>query len=104
MAFNLQQVVIPVAVLGPQQDPAEVGALSDWLDYFAIQVGAMIGAMPCKRWVRVSLDVAQRMYGDQMPQTDETAERFLLTQCGTDRLQLELYLDRALAVNTVRLE
>lgn len=101
--FNLQQIVIPVGTLGAQPDPGET--LDDWLDYFSLQISTMRQVMPCKAFVRLSLDVATRALGEALPSyIDEADPLPLLMQAGADRYNLKIFLDRELADNTVRLE
>lgn len=102
MSFQLEQVVIPVGVLGTEADPGPT--VDAWIDYFYGRLVTMRAAMPCQCRVRLGADVADRMYGAALPFVEETETLALLTQCGQDRLSLRVYLDRELAANSVRLE
>ena len=101
MSFSLQQVTIPVESLGPQDDPPDLTA---WLDFFAARIVTMRAAHPCKARVRIAQDVAERMYGADMPWIDPSSETTVLTECGADRQGMTVLFDRNLASNTVRLE
>lgn len=104
MAFTLEQVVIPVGVLGSQPDPAEPGDVAGWLDYFYAQISAMRAAMPCQCRVRLGANVAVRMYGESLPAIDPDESMQLLTSCGMDRLSMRVYRDAELDPDRVRLE
>lgn len=97
MAFTLQQIVVPVAVLGSQADRSD---WTDWQTYFNGLLDSMRAAMPCKGFVRLSEDMAERVFGENLPLTDPADPLPLLSQSST----LAIYLDRTLPSETVRLE
>lgn len=104
MPFTLEQVVIPVGVLGSQPDPASAGDVAGWLDYFYAQISAMRVAMPCQCKVRLGATIAGRMYGEALPEIDPSESLQMLTQCGSDRLGMRVFYDTELDPDRVRLE
>lgn len=97
MAFSLQQIVVPVAVLGSQSEPAN---FDDWMAYLNTLLADMRTAMPCKGFVRLSPDLAERVFGENMPLIDPYETVATLAQ----QAQMSILLDRTLPANTARLE
>lgn len=95
--FNLEQIVLPVAVLGDQPDPADPGAAAA---YFQSLIDTMAQNLPCKGWVRLSFDLAERIWGENMPEIDPSEALFAVHQSAS----MTLYFDRNLPPNTARLE
>lgn len=103
MSFMLEQVAIPVAYFADQPDLASYG---DYITYFVTQIGAMrANGSPCQNRVRLSADLAEKMWGiGNVPPTDESETLALLTTLGNDQYGIRIYLDRELAENRARLE
>ncbi len=97
MAFTLQQIVVPVAVLGSQTDRAN---FDDWQTYLNALLTSMRASMPCKGFARLSEDMAARMFGENLPLTDPSDPLPQLSQSSS----LTIFLDRALPSETIRLE
>jgi hypothetical protein len=97
MAYNLEQIALPVAVLGNQTDPADPGAAAI---HFQTLIDTMAENLPCKGWVRLSVDLAERIWGENMPLLDPSEPLFAVHQSTT----MTIYIDQKLHANTARLE